>query len=33
MAMGIDLFTNLVEIRDDPRPGIIDALARDADRW
>ena len=28
MAMGIDLFTNLVEIRDDPRPGIIDALAK-----
>ena len=28
MGMGIDLFTNLVEIRDDPRPGIIDALAK-----
>lgn len=28
MAMGVDLFTNLVEIRDNPRPGIIDALAR-----
>jgi cytochrome P450 len=28
MAMGVDLFTNLVEIRDQPRPGIIDALAR-----
>jgi cytochrome P450 len=27
MAMGVDLFTNLVEIRDEPRPGIIDALA------
>jgi cytochrome P450 len=27
MAMGVDLFTNLVEIRDKPRPGIIDALA------
>ncbi|MDN4519493.1 cytochrome P450 [Mycolicibacterium austroafricanum] len=28
MAMGIDLFTNLVHIRDNPRPGIINALAR-----
>ncbi|MDW5609699.1 cytochrome P450 [Mycolicibacterium sp. D5.8-2] len=28
MAMGIDLFTNLVDIRDNPRPGIINALAR-----
>ena len=28
MAMGVDLFTNLAEIREDPRPGIIDALAR-----
>lgn len=28
MAMGVDLFTNLAEIRDNPRPGIIDALAR-----
>jgi cytochrome P450 len=28
MAMGIDLFTNLAEIRDNPRPGIIDALAK-----
>ena len=28
MAMGVDLFTNLTEIRDNPRPGIIDALAR-----
>jgi cytochrome P450 len=28
MAMGVDLFTNLVEIRENPRPGIIDALAR-----
>ncbi|ADU01457.1 MULTISPECIES: cytochrome P450 [Mycolicibacterium] len=27
MAMGIDLFTNLMEIRDNPRPGIINALA------
>ncbi|MEV0674759.1 cytochrome P450 [Mycobacterium sp. NPDC050441] len=27
MAMGVDLFTNLVEIREQPRPGIIDALA------
>ncbi|RZT19074.1 cytochrome P450 [Mycobacterium sp. BK558] len=27
MAMGVDLFANLVEIRDRPRPGIIDALA------
>ena len=27
MAMGIDLFTNLAEIRDNPRPGIINALA------
>lgn len=28
MAMGMDLFNNLVEIRDRPRPGIINALAR-----
>ena len=28
MAMGVDLFTNLTEIRDNPRPGIIDALAK-----
>ncbi len=28
MAMGVDLFTNLVEIRDNPRPGVIDALAK-----
>lgn len=28
MAMGMDLFTNLVEIRDRPRPGLIDALVR-----
>jgi cytochrome P450 len=28
MAMSIDLFNNLVEIRDSPRPGIIDALAK-----
>ncbi|CAJ1498431.1 cytochrome P450 [[Mycobacterium] kokjensenii] len=28
LAMGMDLFTNLAEIRDRPRPGIIDALAR-----
>ncbi|MEZ0341579.1 cytochrome P450 [Mycobacterium sp. pV006] len=28
LAMGVDLFTNLIEIRDHPRPGIIDALAR-----
>ncbi|MGE2690502.1 cytochrome P450 [Mycolicibacterium pulveris] len=28
MAMGVDLFTNLVEIRQNPRPGIIDALAK-----
>uniref|UniRef100_A0A5Q5CNV5 Cytochrome P450 n=1 Tax=Mycobacterium sp. (strain JLS) TaxID=164757 RepID=A0A5Q5CNV5_MYCSJ len=27
MAMGVDLFTNLMEIRENPRPGIIDALA------
>lgn len=27
MAMGVDLFTNLIEIRENPRPGIIDALA------
>jgi cytochrome P450 len=27
MAMGMDLFTNLVEIRENPRPGIINALA------
>lgn len=28
MAMGMDLFANLVEIRENPRPGVIDALAR-----
>ncbi|MGE2731825.1 cytochrome P450 [Mycolicibacterium vaccae] len=28
LAMGVDLFTNLMEIRERPRPGIIDALAR-----
>ncbi|MBX7433906.1 cytochrome P450 [Mycobacterium sp. Y57] len=28
VAMGVDLYTNLVEIRDHPRPGIIDALAK-----
>ena len=28
MAMGVDLFTNLVEIRENPRPGIIDALTK-----
>ena len=28
MAMGMDLFANLVEIRERPRPGIIDALVR-----
>lgn len=28
MAMGVDLFTNLNEIREHPRPGIIDALAK-----
>ncbi len=28
MAMGVDLFTNLAEIREHPRPGIIDALAK-----
>nr|WP_179475774.1 cytochrome P450 [Mycolicibacterium vinylchloridicum] len=28
MAMGVDLFTNLVEIREQSRPGIIDALAK-----
>ncbi|BBZ32509.1 cytochrome P450 [Mycolicibacterium confluentis] len=27
MAMAMDLLTNLVEIREEPRPGIIDALA------
>ncbi|MGE2736607.1 cytochrome P450 [Mycolicibacterium vaccae] len=27
-AMGVDLFTNLMSIREHPRPGIIDALAR-----
>jgi cytochrome P450 len=27
-AMGLDLFNNLTEIRDNPRPGIIDALAK-----
>lgn len=28
MAMGMDLFANLVEIRENPRPGVIDALAK-----
>lgn len=28
MAMGMDLYANLVEIRENPRPGIVDALAR-----
>jgi cytochrome P450 len=28
VAMGVDLFTNLMEIRENPRPGIIDALAK-----
>ncbi len=28
MDMGVDMMTNLMEIRDDPRPGIIDALTR-----
>ncbi|UXA15072.1 cytochrome P450 [Mycobacterium sp. SMC-8] len=28
VAMGMDLFSNLVEIREQPRPGIIDALAK-----
>jgi cytochrome P450 len=28
MAMAVDLFTNLAAIRENPRPGIIDALAR-----
>ncbi|MGO8772176.1 MAG: cytochrome P450 [Mycobacterium sp.] len=28
MAMGVDLYGNLIEIRDNPRPGIVDALAR-----
>jgi cytochrome P450 len=28
MAMGVDLFTNLAEIRESPRPGVIDALAK-----
>ncbi|HWS93080.1 MAG TPA: cytochrome P450 [Mycobacterium sp.] len=27
-AMGVDLFKNLTEIRENPRPGIIDALAK-----
>jgi cytochrome P450 len=27
LALGMDLFANLVEIRDNPRPGVIDALA------
>lgn len=27
MAMGLDLYTNLLEIRENPRPGIINALA------
>jgi len=28
MAMGADLFNHLLEIRENPRPGIVDALAR-----
>ena len=28
LAMGVDLYTSLIEIRDNPRPGIVDALAR-----
>ncbi|MFC3965340.1 cytochrome P450 [Nocardia jiangsuensis] len=28
LAMGLDLLSNLIEIRENPRPGIIDALAR-----
>ncbi len=28
LAMGVDLFNNLAEIRDQPRPGIIDGLAK-----
>lgn len=28
MAMGVDLYTTFIEIRDNPRPGIVDALAR-----
>ena len=28
LAMGVDLFNNLIEIRDRPRPGVIDALAK-----
>ena len=28
MAMGVDMMTNLTEIRENPRPGIIDALTR-----
>ena len=28
LAMGVDLYTNLTEIREKPRPGIIDALAK-----
>ena len=28
MAMGLDLYKNLTEIRDKPRPGIVDALTR-----
>ena len=28
MAMGLDLYTTFIEIRDNPRPGIVDALAR-----
>ena len=28
MAMGVDLYTSLIEIRDNPRPGIVDALAK-----
>jgi cytochrome P450 len=28
MAMGVDLYTSFIEIRDNPRPGIVDALAK-----
>lgn len=28
LAMGVDLYTSLIEIRENPRPGIVDALAR-----
>ena len=31
MAMGVDLYTSFIEIRENPRPGIVDALAKHPD--